>query len=334
MKWVSHLIIGLITLIGSLFGFKGNSTNNITPSTPPSTMNGEENQIRISPAPAVAQGIPYGPFHFGENKGGNDYADPLAGAFNGSFVYLDNATSPQADLLLKTAKDNSRRIIASTGKSYPCTYWNGSAFNTALFVSDTEALLPTVVKYWPNTVIGLQLLNEPHDPQPECKPGIPVKYLYDAVKQIRSYLAKNYDSSHPGVSQMYIGFDAPPTYFEDGLKGDATRSSTDGTINMAMIQWTPRKGTGSTPTQQAINWAAPQKAAAARMGMKINYSVNTRDASLAETIEVNKWECQQSDALEVWWYNWSDKGGTRAVSHAFEGSFSDFQAIRNVCNGK
>ena len=277
-------------------------------------------------------GIPFGPFHFGENKAGNDYADPLTSAFSGSFIYLDNGSSSQADTLLKAAKDNGHRIVVSTGKSYPCTYWNGSTFNSTLFVSDTAALLPTVVKYWPATVVGLQLLNEPHDPQPECKPGIPVKYLYDSVKQIRSYLSSNYESSHPGISKMYIGFDAPPTYFEDGLKGDSARSSTDGTINLAMIQWTPRKGGGATATEKAIAWAAPQKAAAARMGMRLNYSVNTRDASLAETLEVNKWECQQTDALEVWWYNWSDKGGTNAVSHGFEGTLADWQTVRDICS--
>jgi hypothetical protein len=261
-------------------------------------------------APVPETGTPFGPFHFGD-KDTNDYIHTLAPAFNGSFVDLGTKSPAAVEPFLQAARDDNFKIVVNIANSYPCAYWDGVNFDKDSLVSDAANLIPKIVEYFPDTVIGVMLLNEPHDPQTDCQPGIPSNHLYNAAREIRAEFAKH------GAGDIYLGFGSHPIYIESGL---STAQSTDGTINLSFVQWHPGKGS-------IESWAAPQQAAAARMGHKLLYSVNTRSTSEEEVLAANTWQCQQTDALSVWWYSWGDVDGPK---NSF--SLDSFLSVAESCN--
>jgi hypothetical protein len=220
------------------------------------------------------------------------------------------------EALLQGARDRGQKIIINIANSYPCNYWDGHTFNHELFVSDVTSRVDTVAPFYPDTVIGLMLLNEPHDPQEECQPGIPSIELYNATRDIRAAFAE------AGVGDILLGFCAPPTYIESGL---SPSQASDGTITLSFLQWTPIRG-------EFDEWAEPAQAAAARMsagGFRhwLIYSVNSEFASDQEVLDMNTWACQQEDAVQVWWYNWGDETGPKVTI-----PLARFLEVRAVCN--
>ncbi len=259
--------------------------------------------------------IPYGAMHFGDELA--DYSHPKAPAFNGGFVDFYNKSDLAIETLLQAAQDDGQTIIINVTDSYPCEYWDGSTFEHDYFVGDVTAKVDNVAPFYPDTVVGLMLLNEPHDPQPECQPGIPAINLYNAAKEIRAAFA------NAGAGDILIGFGAPADYFESGL---SPAQAQDGTINFSWASWISSRGDFDV-------WAAPVQAAAASMsagGSKhwIVYSVNSFQASDQEVLDMNTWACQQDDALQVWWYSWTDPDGPKTTI-----SLSNFLAVREICDG-
>jgi len=259
--------------------------------------------------------IPYGAMHFGDELA--DYSHPAAPAFNGGFVDLYNKSDLAIQMLLEAARDDGQTIVINVTDSYPCEYWDGSIFEHDHFVGDVTDKVDNIAPFYPDTVIGLMLLNEPHDPQPECLPPIPAIHLYNAARDIRAAFA------NAGAGDILIGFGAPPDYFANGLP---PAQAQDGTINFSWASWISSRGDFDA-------WAAPVQAAAASMsagGSKhwIVYSVNSYQASDQEVLDMNTWACQQDDALQVWWYNWTDPGGPKATI-----SLNEFLAVREICDG-
>ncbi len=264
-------------------------------------------------ASAPEGGIPYGPIRFGMDS--NDYDHPKAVAFNGASIHLGEA-SPAQEEILQAARDHALRIVVSLADTNPCTYWDGSNFDHDSFVGDVLNHVETVAGYYPDTVIGVLLLNEPHDPLPECEPEIPPIYLYNAAKDIRAAFAEE------GAGDIPLGFWARPLYIERGLSDSQAR---DGTITLSFLQWR----SGKDPFDL---WAAEHKAAAARMsedGFRhwIVYSVNCEGTSDQEVIQMNTWACGQDDAFEVQWHNWRLSDGPKDTI-----PLAHFLAVRAVCD--
>lgn len=257
---------------------------------------------------------PFGPFHYGDSST-SAFSSAQSPAYNGSFMHFANKGASFAVPLLDAARANGVKVMASMGQSDPCSYWDGSTFNTTQLVADISALLPTLKNYYPDTVQGIQILNEPHNPS-RCT-VVPVRSLYDAAKQIRTAMAAN------GMAGALFGYNTPATFIEGGL---TAAESQDGTIDMAFIQWHNGKGA-------VTSWATNEKAAASRMsagGHKfwLTYSTNAdaNGSDTASSLTALKWMCEQSDAVQVWWWSWNGAAAFKALPLA------DVQAVRTICD--
>ncbi len=262
---------------------------------------------------AQFKGIPYGPFHFGEEVA--DYDHPKALAFNSGFVDLGLKSDIAIDILLSEARDHDYRLIVNIGQSYPCVYWDGQTFDGAAFVNEVLGRADNIAPFYPDTVVGIILLNEPHDPQPECQPGIPPQYLYNAAQQIRAGLAAY------GMEDIYLGFGSPPNFIEEGLSEAQAR---DGTINLSFAQWSDSIDFNA--------WVDIVQGAASRMSEgghphKIVYSINSLKFTSQELIDFNMWACVQGDAFTVTWWHWNLIDGPKDQI-----SLSQFQSVRDVCD--
>jgi len=216
------------------------------------------------------QAIPYGPIMFGHNPG-QDYSGGNLSAFSGAFLALHYGS---AETLLQAAQAQGLRVKIGVGDMNPCRYWNSTTFtfNYDLFMADSRADIAVAAKYWPDTIVVVSLLNEPHwinHPTAICVSGIPPKYLYELHKRVRAEFAKHGvvgipigPNSHPGYINSSIGF---PKYVEPPGGGQLTEAQKgDGTIDVAWIYY---------HTSADLAWARGQQEIARKYGWKIIYNI-------------------------------------------------------------
>jgi hypothetical protein len=247
-------------------------------------------QATATPAPPTADHMPYGPFH------NSDFNRDF---FDGAII-AGNAWNA-----LPTIRSQGYRVFASTGDSNPCSYMPGGpeTFDSEALLSAIVAKCPQILEYAADdTLLGLLMLNEPHDPK-DC-PDVPVYKL--------EQVAAGFWAAFPELSpaDFYFGFGAPPTYYEDG--GGIPSA------NLAFYQYSINDG----PIEDN---ARPQQQSAARQGLKLIYSANLYYLGVAGTVAANIWECQQTDGVMV--SLWTD----RFIDDA---DASQFAAARSACEAR
>ncbi|OGM14274.1 hypothetical protein A3A76_00270 [Candidatus Woesebacteria bacterium RIFCSPLOWO2_01_FULL_39_23] len=263
--------------------------------------------LTLSPTPEpVTDGVPFAPFHFGESAG--DYNVMRNGVragdlFTGAFMSIgSNSAITTVESLFAAAKAEGSKVIASPSVSDPCYYWDGATFNQSQFVTDIKRILPSIVKY-KDTVIGIMVLNEPHDPTRCVK--IPASTLYNVAKAVRAEFVPN------GLASNFpFGYGVHPSYF--------LTVANDGTINFANAQYTPKKGT-------VQSFVTSQQADATTTGMKLYFTVNaTQDLNLASDLKYMCDNLDKSRVLMVGYWTW----GNTAVD------FSTLLAARDSCKAR
>lgn len=319
-----YLVLALVTIlvsVGLYLNWQQNNKANekalpiaspeesISPTTAPGS-----SLVPQASIPTTTGGLPFGPFHFGERS--SDYTFSKDGVvaenvFTGGFVHLGTADSASkvqaAETVLSLARSKGKKLIVSITESYPCKYWDTQTFNGTLLDTDASYLVPTVAKYYPDTIIAVMILNEPHDPQAACHTPIPQQSLYDAAKKIRARFATL------GKGTIPLGFGAPATYFDGKM-------TADGTVTLANSQFSPQRGT-------IASFISTQEGAAKRMGMKLYLTVNASKtgAQLDDNLVT---VCQTADlttTIMTGYWSWNENGGNQSIP------LSDFTKVRSAC---
>ena len=256
--------------------------------------------------------IPFGPFHFGERASDYDYVKDSVKAgdiFTGGFISLDpRNTVPEVESILTTARNQGKKVIVNLAKSDPCYYWNSSTFNQTQFLSDVGVFVPTLSKY-KDVVIGILLLNEPHNPDRGCTPVPPLE-LYNVAKLIRTTLLANVFSP-----SFLLGFGSHPAYFNS--------VPVDGTINFSNTQYAPQKGT-------IQEFLTSQETAASSVRQRLYFTVN----ALSDGINLDDdllYICQnihRGRVAMVGYWTWNTTGGNQTIP------LSDLAKVKDACNGR
>lgn len=286
-----------------------NATNTPTPRT--STPTPVPPTPTPTPTPNSSGGLPVGPFHFGDRVTDYDYVKDgvVAGTvFTGGFLSVDlRTTTEAADGLLKAAREHGNKIIMNVAYPDPCSYWDGAVLNQTQMVSDVNKFLPTIASYQ-DIVLGIMLLNEPHDPT-RCT-AVPASSLYGAAAAIRAEFGKY------GIPADFpLGFGAPPEYFS-GVAGD-------GVINLVNAQYAPKKGTISS-------YVSGQQATAASLGIKLYLTVNAVQDGTNTAADM-KYMCDNVDknrVLMVGYWSWNQEGGNQTQP------LNDFVAVKEACEAR
>lgn len=294
----------------------------------PTTTSVSPTSAAVSPVPSGSpttsgKGIPFGPFHFGERVADYDVVKDGVSAgdvFTGGFASLGKQTPAGADAILAAAAKNNYGMIVNLGVADPCNYWDGATFDSGGLLGDVAKMVPTLEKYYPATVRGILLLNEPHNPRPVDQGGcvaIPPATLYSVAKMLREGDGKTAGLNSTKLAGIPLGYGVHATYFDGKISGD-------GTITLANPQYAP--GRGGTASQ----FMASQEAVARKLGMKLYATVNANKSgdSLDDyLLEV----CRTVDpaiVIEVGYWTWTVDGGNQSVP------LTSLTAVRDACSGR